>query len=497
MKPKYLISFILFVVLTSGCSGLEDPSASNSNRSSLSDADFSINQNGNSDAKDGSGLDDDTIIEGETNETSEVCQSRGLAAPILSESEIPDGFVPIRSVEDFDNIRNNLSQNYILMNDIDLAGQNFQPLGSYESYFSNDSLEGVFEGNGYTIRNWNYIGGADEDYVGLFRGLSSGEVRNLVLENFNVQGNATVGALAGISFSRLDNIHVRTTPGFSGSIRGNSNVGGLVGTARGSAVISNISIKINVIAEASNVGGVSGASSSGPFGNSGPSLERVYFDGRVEAGANHAGGLIGNAIATNISDSCVEAEVEGLQLIGGVVGDYFTFNPSAGYSTRTMRRVRSAGRVFGDSLVGGIAGRMRANVRLINSYSFAEVEANIEKSGGLVGEFEVTEAPNALVKNTFFAGSLSGAAMNKASVIGFIRYTDPSFDDIFVTENIALSGSGLPTYNSNGSSLQQVDELGETEMKTPSNYIARNFDDEVWEFELGEWPLLQFELPLE
>ena len=59
--------------------------------------------------------------------------------------EIPEGYTPIYTVADLDNIRNNLEGNYILMNDIDLTEATALG-GEYD-----------FIGNG-----WNPIGSGDE-----------------------------------------------------------------------------------------------------------------------------------------------------------------------------------------------------------------------------------------------------------------------------------------------------------------------------------------------
>ena len=76
-----------------------------------------------------------------------------LNLPFLSESErqetVPEGWVGIYTVEDLDNIRNDLGGQYILMNDLTFAdgAAPFNPIGTRQEPFT-----GRFDGNGYVIR---------------------------------------------------------------------------------------------------------------------------------------------------------------------------------------------------------------------------------------------------------------------------------------------------------------------------------------------------------
>lgn len=76
-----------------------------------------------------------------------------LNMPFLGENTrkdtVPEGWVGIYTTDDLDAVRNDLSGNYILMNDLTFAdGETFTPIGTQESPFM-----GQFDGNGYVIRN--------------------------------------------------------------------------------------------------------------------------------------------------------------------------------------------------------------------------------------------------------------------------------------------------------------------------------------------------------
>lgn len=81
-----------------------------------------------------------------------ICLTDGTCA--ASKTEIPEGYTPIKSVDDLYGINNNPEGSYILMNDIDLSqtaaggkwdfGNRWKPI---EEFY--DTLDG----NGYRIMN--------------------------------------------------------------------------------------------------------------------------------------------------------------------------------------------------------------------------------------------------------------------------------------------------------------------------------------------------------
>lgn len=78
---------------------------------------------------------------------------RMLNLPFLSEGgkqdTVPEGWVGIYTVEDLDNVRNDLDGKYILMNDLTFAdgASPFAPIGTRQEPFT-----GQFDGNGHVIR---------------------------------------------------------------------------------------------------------------------------------------------------------------------------------------------------------------------------------------------------------------------------------------------------------------------------------------------------------
>ncbi len=114
--------------------------------------------------------------------------------------------------------------------DIDLAGVDWTPIGTYSSNLSTSAFVGVFDGNGHKIMNISF-NDTTKSNVGLFGYLYNATVTNLIIENANITASSRAGALAGAS--KLSKIYrvkvvkssVRVT--YSGSGYG----GGLIGEA--------------------------------------------------------------------------------------------------------------------------------------------------------------------------------------------------------------------------------------------------------------------------
>ena len=120
------------------------------------------------------------------------------------EPEAEDIYIQVSTIEELYAVRNDLTANYILMNDIDLTaataeggdwdygGRGWNPIGSGDLY-KGGAFSGVFDGNGHTIKglrinltNSNPPAGIAKDtYAGLFANVT-GTVRNLHLADVDI-----------------------------------------------------------------------------------------------------------------------------------------------------------------------------------------------------------------------------------------------------------------------------------------------------------------------
>ena len=117
-----------------------------------------------------------------------------------------------------------LTDSYILVNDIDLrlySDDGFTPIGSQNTPFS-----GTFDGNGHTISNLTVKNGASAGLFGYIS--SSGTVQNLTLKDVKVSGSFDyAGSVAGYSSGTVRLVNVENFD--LTNTKQNSSNGGLVG----------------------------------------------------------------------------------------------------------------------------------------------------------------------------------------------------------------------------------------------------------------------------
>ena len=285
-------------------------------------------------------------------------------------------------------------------------------LGASRSYW------GVFEGNGHTIRNL-YINTLDPPYTeeqlnqvniyGLpaccgdgypnFRGFfyelrENAVVRNLTLENVDVSGKAFVGALAGVNYGKISNVHV------TGTVSGNTDVGGLVGFNRASGVITASSVTASVEGRATlpdggrNVGGLTGLNQG--------TIRASHAGGAVSGLANNTGGLVG------YNDG------------GSIIAAY------------------AAGPAYTEGLnAGGLAGRNRGNITA--SYSIGYPAGCGAAAGGLVGHHAAGAVIDSYwdTQTSGYTTSPVGAAKTTSEL-----QTPAGYAGIYAAWNVDVNGDG-------------------------------------------------------
>ncbi|WP_246245894.1 CehA/McbA family metallohydrolase [Paenibacillus lemnae] len=240
-----------------------------------------------------------------------------IPRPDLDQNE--DGYYIISSVSELSTISEFPNENYILENNLDFAGQLFEPL------FKGTPFLGVFDGNHKSILNLTSTQG------GFFH-LNGGVIKNIAVVDANVTGASNIGILVNTNNGTVENSYV------TGSIEGGSTVGGLVGYSNGT--VRNSYADANVTARVSQAGGLIGITNAGSL------TENVYAAGAVQALKSNAGGVTGYGYN------------------GTVVRNVIALNPSV--TTPTM-----ANRVMGRVLSGHTA-------TLQNNYSSNSMTVNKE-----------------------------------------------------------------------------------------------------------------------
>lgn len=270
-----------------------------------------------------------------------------------------------------------LSANYRLTADLNLAGISFAGIGSAEAPFT-----GVFDGQGHTIANLTMTGTSDN--TGFFRVLRGAVVKNLNLKDCSVTGSKNVGCLAGWAQAVLDTENMGDNVAsliggctVSGMVSGSSCVGGLAGLNDGAydndtlfSIFSSIdkcTADVAVSGTDANIGGLVGE-------NNGV-ITRSSALGTVSGeNAVAVGGLVGSSYSGSIYESHAEGDVAGKSTVGGF----------AGTSGGVIKDCYSLGDVFGEAHTGGFAGSVSQAENVISA---GQVTVTGNSSTGYNGGF--------------------------------------------------------------------------------------------------------------
>ena len=286
--------------------------------------------------------------------------------PLTEEEAMAQGYTLIKSSDDLQNIQNDVSAKYILMNDINLSGYLWTPIKDFS---------GEFNGNGYVINNLE-LNNPATDFQGLFSSISQGaNVSNLGLENVNIIGEDYIGSLAAYSNGVINNCYVTGTVS---SRNYESWVGGLVGNTGFYGSISYCYSTANVSGN-DYVGGLVGSTSI--------TVKNCYATGNIQ-GRDRIGGLLGYSsygVGSYVSDSYATGDVisTGANGGGGLVGESGAAPIRNCFATGNVKLTNyDAG--------GGLIGK-GDNARVYNSYASGKVTVkNGDDIGGLIGYISIS-----------------------------------------------------------------------------------------------------------
>lgn len=188
-----------------------------------------------------------------------------------------------------------------LMNDLDLDGLEWIPIGNYSNRFA-----GNFDGNHHIIKNMNV--NMPYDDAGFF-GVTdySASVKNLTIDASCkvLGGQQSTGGITGEGYGIYENCHNHAT------VLGGSFVGGIVGFHFSGKMIN-----------CSNSGYIEGTSScvGGILGGDGQTIVKNCFNmGKVTGYDHSTGGIAGSSFSPIIN--CYNfGEVTGPENVGGIVG---------------------------------------------------------------------------------------------------------------------------------------------------------------------------------
>ncbi len=249
----------------------------------------------------------------------------------------------ISNVDQLQEMNENLEAYYILTNDIDASstknwngGSGFIPIGD-----STDPFNGILNGKEYDINNLN-INRPGEDNIGLFGYIGQGS---------NIFNLGIINTIA--------------------NIKGNQNVGGIVGH------------------------------------NDGGSISNCYYSGMVTGSDYWVGGLVGSNDGGIIKNCYSIGSITGTDRIGGFTG----LNENGGVITSSY----SIGLVSGGAYVAGFVGRNLYGSNIYNCYSTSNVIGENHRVAGFVGlNYQ------SVIENCYSTGDVSGSL----KVGGFVGLND-------------------------------------------------------------------------
>ena len=226
------------------------------------------------------------LFDGEPERTGDFIQA---VRPLTEDEAIAQGYTIITTADELQAMQYDLSGKYILMNDIDLSGNEWTPVGNNDM----GPFKGVFNGNGKVVKNLS-INRPSETMQGFFGKASNAIIKNVGLENVDISCKEdSAGLLAGTgSNASITNCYV------TGKLKGYASVSGLASNLRGTveACYTNVSISVST-------GGNGGL--IGTFG--GGSIKNSYSEGNMYGmHSGMSGGFIGeinNAVVENCYSS--------------------------------------------------------------------------------------------------------------------------------------------------------------------------------------------------
>lgn len=289
--------------------------------------------------------------------------------------------VEIYTKQDLNRVREDLSGDYMLMNDIVFSEEDFlqggefyndgygwQPIGS--SLYA--AFTGTFDGNGYAVKGLK-VNKANYNYIGMF-GVNKGKIENLALSNISINAvygvfvpektNNTTSNSGKIDYESKD---VWTVP--SGNVN-DSDLSSYDRSGLSSAIAGAVAgYNIGEICDCYVNGNISATPVAGGItaSNTG-TVERCY--GNVNVTAKTAGALAGyNINHAEINNCHTKGKISGSVLAGGICGENRSSKITESYSVC---------KVLGENIAGasnGIYYSTLSNVYFLNTEGLSDTYA--------------------------------------------------------------------------------------------------------------------------
>ncbi len=379
----------------------------------------------------------------------------GICTVAFAADEIPEGCIPVYTAEDFNNIRNNLSGKYILMNDIDLSVyENWVPIGTNDEPFT-----GEIDGNGYCIENLMIYIDISEPatyYYGLFGYIKNAKINNIFATDSNFEviysgaetARCYLGIIAGGGYmSEITNCAVSGKLTIGGGFF-TTVLGGILGrsdllcTLKNCSNYSAVNAKVSSLTKYVYAGGISGIA----MGNE---TECCNF-GKI------------NVEGEEITPAC---EVK----LGGIDGKGEGSRINNCYNRGDVSIDFSTDNTF----IGGVSG---TSFITKNAYNLGEVilpDNFIGYSGTISGSIgigglstPVVGKPSPYIENVYY--------LTSDLIVGYAECFHP---DDYYEEDFE-------------STYKSFEELSDEQMRNQTSFVGFDFEN-IWEMEENGYPVLK------
>ena len=329
----------------------------------------------------------------------------------------------------------------VLDNNIDLEGEEFTPIVSFN---------GTFDGQGYEISGINITSASS--YTGFFGTLnSSAVVKNVTFSgSVNPAGSASnVGAVAGRNFGSIENCT------FTGLVSGSEAVGGIAGRNEASGMITASFANGSIIGQ-TMTGGICGNNIGTIFNcenraqvntinsDTGISLSDLNLSFSVDLTqisalgsgltVSDTGGIAGYSCGNLLG--CINYAAIGYEHVGYNVGGI------AGRSCGYLLSCSNEGTIKGRKDIGGIIGQMEPNVvTSVTSSSLQNLRNQLDELNELMDQMQ-DDARNASSSVQNGINNMGNAVKNAASSVGSISTTISGGGSADVSGSAEGSASG-------------------------------------------------------
>ncbi len=388
-----------------------------------------------------------------------------------------EGYTPISTKEDLNNIRNNLEGKYYLTDDIVFSESDFLEGGAFYNegmgwtpigLNSSNAFTGIFDGNGYMISNL-FIDISSSDIsinVGLF-GCNLGTIKNVSIINSNISATST------------GSIYIGSVSGYNGK------------SAKIEDCISNCIIFGKCVDRCDvYAGGVAGSNYRSIIKNS---QNRGNITAESQGGEIYVGGISGVNNDSSTINSCFN--IGAVCAVNPTYVVNYQYDAAGGitgknYYNSYVTQCYNAGTITADTVYttrsGGIAG-CNTNAIVQNCYNTGKITAD-DYAGGITGVHGQSSSYASridycynvgVVHSNGYAGGITGSGSSSSSSTGcfYIDYLD--------------YGNGLTEKDDRYADYAV--KCSEDELKLQSMYEAFDFDT-IWQ--MGEeanyfYPTLQ------